>query len=116
MLNPSKVLLSSNGIVKVDDFQFLDVKNTFLKQVQTRIKAKQQMYLAPEHLAGKGSGSSVRSFSAGVIAYKMLTGKHPFLEEQAEWTTMQIIACNAKLLFELDPTLPPPSGRVDRTG
>ena len=38
----------------------------------------------------------------------MLTGKHPFLEEQAEWTTMQIIACNAKLLFELDPTLPPP--------
>ncbi len=37
----------------------------------------------------------------------MLTGKHPFLEEQSEWTTMQITACNPKLLFELDPTLPP---------
>ena len=108
MLNPSKVLLSSSGIVKVDDFQYLDVKNTFLKQVQTRIKAKQQMFLAPEHLLGKEADHRCDLFSAGVIAYKMLTGKHPFLEEQAEWTTMQIIACNPKLLFELDPTLPPP--------
>ena len=106
MLNPSKVLLSSSGIVKIDDFQYLDVKNTFLKQVQTRIKAKQQMYLAPEHLLGKEADHRCDLFSAGVIAYKMLTGKHPFLEEQAEWTTMQIIACNPKLLFELDPTLP----------
>jgi serine/threonine protein kinase len=106
MLNPSKVLLSSSGIVKIDDFQYLDVKNTFLKQVQTRIKAKQQMYLAPEHLLGKEADYRCDLFSAGVIAYKMLTGKHPFLEEQAEWTTMQIIACNSKLLFELDPTLP----------
>jgi serine/threonine protein kinase len=107
MLNPSKVLLSSSGIVKIDDFQYLDVKNTFLKQVQTRIKAKQQMYLAPEHLLGKDADHRCDLFSAGVIAYKMLTGKHPFLEEQSEWTTMQIIACNPKLLFELDPTLPP---------
>ena len=36
----------------------------------------------------------------------MLSGQHPFLEEKSEWTTMQITACNAKLLFELDPTLP----------
>jgi serine/threonine protein kinase len=107
MLNPTRVLLSSSGIVKIDDFQYLDVKNTFLKQVQTRIKAKQQMYLAPEHLLGKEADHRCDLFSAGVIAYKMLTGKHPFLEEQSEWTTMQIIACNSKLLFELDPTLPP---------
>lgn len=107
MLNPSRVLLSSNGIVKIDDFQYLDVKNTFLKQVQTRIKAKQQMYLAPEHLLGKEADHRCDLFSVGVIAYKMLTGKHPFLEEQSEWTTMQIIACNPKLLFEMDPTLPP---------
>ena len=107
-LSPSKVLLASNGVVKVDDFQFLDLKNTFLKQVQTRLKARQQMYLAPEHLLGKEADFRCDLFSAGVLGYKMLTGKHPFLEEQAEWTVMQIIACNAKLLFELDPTLPPP--------
>lgn len=107
MLNPAKVLLSQNGIVKVDDFQFLDLKNTFLKQVQTRIKRKQQMYLAPEHLLGKEADHRCDLFSAGVVAYRMLTGKHPFLEEQSEWTTMQITACTAKLLFELDPTLPP---------
>ncbi len=108
MLSPSKVLLASNGVVKVDDFQFLDLKNTFLKQVQTRLKAKQQMYLAPEHLLGKEADFRCDIFSAGVLGYKMLTGKHPFLEEQAEWTVMQIIACNAKLMFELDPTLPAP--------
>lgn len=107
MLNPAKVLLSQNGIVKVDDFQFLDLKNTFLKQVQTRIKRKQQMYLAPEHLLGKEADHRCDFFSAGVVAFRMLTGKHPFLEEQSEWTTMQITACSAKLLFELDPTLPP---------
>ena len=108
MLSPSKVLLSSNGIVKIDDFQFLDLKNTFLKQVQTRLKAKQQMYLAPEHLLGKEADYRCDIFSAGVLGYKMLTGRHPFLEEKSEWTVMQIIACSAKLLFELDPTLPPP--------
>src|SRR5262245_21924869 len=107
MLNPAKVLLSANGIVKIDDFQFLDLKNTFLRQVQTRIKRKQQMYLAPEHLLGKEADHRCDIFSTGVIAYKMLTGRHPFLEEEGEWTTMQITACNAKLLFELDPTLPP---------
>ena len=107
MLHPNKVLLASNGIVKIDDFQFLDVKNTFLKQVQTKMKAKQQMYMAPEHLLGKDADHRSDIFSVGVMAYKMLTGKHPFLEEKSEWTAMQIIACNAKLLFELDPTLPP---------
>lgn len=106
MLNPSRILFSANGIVKIDDFQFLDLKNTFLKQVQTRIKARQQMYLAPEHLLGKEADHRCDLFSSGMIAYKMLTGQHPFLEENAEWTTMQIIACNPKLLFELDPTLP----------
>jgi serine/threonine protein kinase len=107
MLNPAKVLLSSNGVVKIDDFQFLDLKNTFMKQVQTRIKRKQQMYLAPEHLLGKEADHRCDLFSSGVIAYKMLSGQHPFLEERSEWTTMQITACNAKLLFELDPTVPP---------
>ncbi|MCI0607196.1 protein kinase [bacterium] len=108
MLSPSRVLLSSNGIVKLHDFQFLDLKHTFLNKIHTKLKAKQQMYLAPEHLLGKEADYRCDIFSAGVIAYKMLTGRHPFLEEKSEWTVMQIIACNAKLLFELDPTLPPP--------
>jgi|GEM_PF-3428859 len=107
MLSPSRVLLSSNGIVKLHDFQFLDLKNTFLNKVQTRLKARQQMYLAPEHLLGKEADHRCDIFSAGVITYRMLTGRHPFLEEKSEWTVMQIIACNAKLIFELDPTLPP---------
>lgn len=107
MLSPSRVLLSSNGIVKLHDFQFLDLKNTFLNKIQTRLKAGQQMYLAPEHLLGKEADHRCDIFSSGVIAYRMLTGRHPFLEEKSEWTVMQIIACNAKLLFELDPTLPP---------
>ena len=107
MLNPSRVLLSSNGIVKLHDFQFLDLKNTYLNKIQTRLKARQQMYLAPEHLLGKEADYRCDLFSAGVIAYKMLAGRHPFLEEKSEWTVMQIIACNAKLLFELDPTLAP---------
>ena len=107
MLNPSRVLLSSNGIVKLHDFQFLDLKNTFLNKIQTRVKARQQMYLAPEHLLGKEADYRCDIFSAGVMTYKMLTGRHPFLEENSEWTIMQIIACNAKLLFEMDPTLVP---------
>src|SRR5262249_10769960 len=106
MLNPAKVLLSSNGIVKIDDFQFLDLKSTFLKQISTRIKARQQMNLAPEHLLGKEGDHRCDLFPAGVIAYKTLTGRHPFLEELSEWTAMQIIACTPKLLFELDCTLP----------
>jgi hypothetical protein len=93
--------------VKLHDFQFLDLKNTFLNKIQTKLKARQQMYLAPEHLLGKEADYRCDIFSAGVIAYKMLTGRHPFLEEKSEWTVMQIIACNAKLLFELDPTLAP---------
>ena len=107
MLSPSRILLSSNGIVKLHDFQFLDLKSTFLNKIQTKLKARQQMYLAPEHLLGKEADYRCDIFSSGVIAYKMLTGRHPFLEEKSEWTVMQIIACNAKLLFELDPTLAP---------
>ena len=115
MLNPAKVLLSLNGLVKVDDFQFLDLKNTFLKQIQSRMKAHQQMYLAPEHLLGKEADHRCDLFSAGVLAYKMLTGKHPFLDEKSEWTVMQIIACSPKLIFEMNPTLPPEiEGLVER--
>ncbi len=106
LLSPSRVVLSSNGIVKLHDFQFLDMKNSFLNKINTRIRAGQQMYLAPERLLGKEADHRCDIFSAGVMTYRMLTGRHPFLEENSEWTVMQIIACNAKLLFDLDPTLP----------
>ena len=76
-----KFCLSYSGIVKIDDFQFLDREKYVHKAGSNANQTKQQMYLAPEHCSGKEADHRCDLFSSGVIAYKMLSGQHPFLEE-----------------------------------
>ena len=53
MLNPSKVLLSSSGIVKVDDFQYLDVKNTFSNRCKRASKPSSKCFWRQSICSGR---------------------------------------------------------------
>ncbi len=98
-VSPQNILIGFDGIVKVVDFGIAkataanDDKKTQAGQVKGKIN-----YMAPEQTAGKADRRS-DIFALGIVAYMLLTSKHPFAAE-GEVATLRRI-CSA------EPVLPP---------
>jgi len=76
-VNPSNVLISFNGDVKLTDFGIAKFEARKARTLPNQIKGK-VMYLAPEMIAGHGVDHRADIFSLGSMAYEILCGEHPF--------------------------------------
>eukprot|EP00303_Exanthemachrysis_gayraliae_P008394 CAMPEP_0205999402 /NCGR_PEP_ID=MMETSP1464-20131121/829_1 /ASSEMBLY_ACC=CAM_ASM_001124 /TAXON_ID=119497 /ORGANISM="Exanthemachrysis gayraliae, Strain RCC1523" /LENGTH=375 /DNA_ID=CAMNT_0053372601 /DNA_START=16 /DNA_END=1143 /DNA_ORIENTATION=- len=81
-LKPENVLLkdsSQNPVVKVSDFGLASVIDSNHDVMKTAVGTP--AYVAPEVLKAEGYGPEVDLWSLGVVLYVLISGYHPFMDE-----------------------------------
>ena len=76
-ISPGNVLLSFQGEVKLTDFGIAKASVKALQTMSGVVKGRFD-YMSPEQAAGQVVDQRSDLFSAGVLFYEVLTGKHPF--------------------------------------
>ena len=79
-VGPSNVLLGRNGAVKLCDFGIAKASLAAGAATASGVKGKAG-YLSPEQAAGEPLDARTDLFSAGAVLFEMLTGAHPFDED-----------------------------------
>lgn len=101
-IKPENVLISDDGEVKLVDFGLVraiaDAGIT-----STSVILGTAAYLSPEQVAGKETGPRSDVYSAGVMAFELLTGQTPFRGDSA------LAVANQRL----DQDVPVPSSAID---
>jgi serine/threonine-protein kinase len=75
-LNPSNIMVLSDGTVKVMDFGLLRDKN-LLTQTPAK-KLENEPYLSPEQVKNKPADRAANLFSAATMLYELYTARSPF--------------------------------------
>ena len=73
-LKPSNILITADGVLKVVDFGLA----TGTDDARCRRAAGTLPYMAPELFLGSAASVASDLYAAGVIAYELLAGRHPF--------------------------------------
>lgn len=90
-VNPSNVLISMNGEVKLADFGVAKAADGRMATEGNLLKGK-LAYLAPELIRGAPASHSSDVFLAGVLLYELLSGKPLFAHAAPGQTLAQIAA------------------------
>lgn len=88
-IKPANIMISKQGEVKLMDFGIArDERLTDLTETGTGLGTPS--YMSPEQILGDKLDFRSDLFSVGIVLYQMLTGKKPFIEDEAR-TVMQKI-------------------------
>lgn len=75
-VKPANVVLDDDGAPKLTDFGIAREEESDITQAGELLGTP--AFIAPELLAGQGATAASDQFSAGVVAYYLLTGRRPF--------------------------------------
>jgi len=81
-IKPSNILVTDDGAIKIADFGIARTEASSLTQVGDIIGTL--YYMAPEQFLGGNITSATDIYSIGVIAYELLTGRRPFVGNNAQ--------------------------------
>jgi serine/threonine-protein kinase len=79
-ISPSNILVSREGEVKVTDFGIARVEGVSMGTEPGSFKGKVP-YAAPEVMNSQPATSASDIFALGIVMYELLTGRHPFGDE-----------------------------------
>ncbi len=80
-LKPSNVFVTAKGQVKLLDF---GMAHAFGRK---RVSGGTPAYMAPEQWEGDPEDERTDVFALGVMLYRMLSGEHPFPEQEGKWSS-----------------------------
>jgi len=89
-LKPSNILITREGVPKIGDFGVAHlIANPGLTQPGQTLGTP--AYMSPEQIKGERLTPASDVFSLGIVLYELLTGKRPFMEDEAESVTAKIL-------------------------
>lgn len=81
-IKPSNILINDDGRIKISDFGIAHLDSSSLTQVGEIMGSPG--YMSPEQFTGEEPDARTDIYSAGVIAYELLTGRKPFTGSNVE--------------------------------
>jgi serine/threonine-protein kinase len=108
-VSPDNLLVGFSGQVKVVDFGIAKAATPALLSTATSVgmvKGKHG-YIAPEYLLGQPLDGRADIFALGVVLYRALTGKRPFLGATEAAISMAVVSDVPRSPLELVPNLNP---------
>src|SRR5690606_21795676 len=108
-LSPGNVLFSWEGEVKLSDFGIGRAFYALGERARPDLLHAKLCYASPEQARGAEIDARSDLFALGTLAYKLLTGKHPFVAPSASQTTARILngmpLAPAELKADVSPSL-----------
>lgn len=104
-IKPQNIMLLQDGTIKVTDFgiarNFNSATRTMTEQAIGSVH-----YIAPEQAKGGNTDGKTDIYSVGVMMYEMLTGKLPFVADNAVSVAIMQLQSTPKLPREINPNIP----------
>jgi serine/threonine-protein kinase len=101
-VKPANIWICLDGTLKLLDF---GIANAASSAATFTDVLSNPGYMSPEQIAGKGVDSRTDIFSAGVVLYELLSGRHPFEADSPTAVMMRILNDGAEPIA--DDELPP---------
>ena len=107
-LNPSNILLTSDGTPKVTDFGLARRLEGDSPMTMTGLPVGTPSYMAPEQARGDKAaiGPAADVYALGAILYDLLSGRPPFRADTTAATLQQVVACEPVRPSRLNPRVP----------
>ncbi len=104
-IKPQNIMLLQDGTIKVTDFgiarNFNSATRTMTEQAIGSVH-----YIAPEQAKGGNTDGKTDIYSIGVMMYEMLTGKLPFVADNAVSVAIMQLQSTPKMPREINPDIP----------
>jgi len=105
-ISPPNILVSWNGEVKLTDFG-LAKATTQLESTDPGVVKGKYSYLSPEAARAEEIDHRADLFSAGILAFEMLTGRRLFRGKNDYQTIALVRACEVPSVRSYNPAVPP---------
>lgn len=103
-IKPENVLLSNDGKIKLSDF---GLARPISAQTQTGGVVGTVAYLSPELVSRGTADARSDIYASGIMLFELLTGKQPFVGEQAVQVVMQHANSEVPNPSRMNPSIPP---------
>jgi serine/threonine protein kinase len=104
-IKPQNVMLLQNGTIKVTDFGIARFSQSET-QTMTDKAIGSVHYIAPEQARGDYITDKADIYSVGVMLYEMITGRLPFVADNAVSVALMQLQAKPTMPRELNPNLP----------
>jgi serine/threonine-protein kinase len=90
-VNPSNVLISYTGHVKLADFGVVRMRDRLQQKTEVGLVKGKYAYLAPEYIAGESCNLQTDIYAAGVMLFELLCGRECFTGQTAYEVMWKIV-------------------------
>ncbi|NJL30066.1 MAG: serine/threonine protein kinase [Thermoanaerobaculia bacterium] len=106
-LKPGNIIVLASGRTKVMDFGIARSYDTASQLTRAGEVIGSPMYMAPEQIQGLPLDGTCDLYALGVIAFAILTGREPFLGENANAVVLQHLNEPPPSILNFNPDVPP---------